>query len=350
MKLFFILIFLFIIIAPFIYFQHYFHSINKLTKMIFSFLSLLTLFVTLIKIYFHPNSPFFFILTLILQYYMLSLFVSMILLIIYQFICRCLHKQVIQKISIILIVISISFVSIGYITHFHKVKEPYQITIHKESSLDYLHIAFVSDMHLGSGTYLNDVKNFVDAMNKNDYDLVCFGGDLFDETTPKEMIPEALALLSQIDSRYGMYAVNGNHEHYAQFLDQQAYKKNNIHLLSENYVCVNGLFNIVGREDVSAKSHITYQQVIQNMDTSLPTIVLDHNPKRYQEVMSESDLQLSGHTHAGQAFPLSLATAPLYDNDYGLLLKNDFSLIVTSGYGSWGFPVRFMTQCEFVMI
>ena len=35
-------------------------------------------------------------------------------------------------------------------------------------------------MHLGSGTYLNDVKNFVDAMNKNDYDLVCFGGDLFD--------------------------------------------------------------------------------------------------------------------------------------------------------------------------
>ena len=318
--------------------------------MIFSFLSFITLFVILIKIYFHPNSPFFFILTLILQYYMLSLFVSMILLIIYQLFCRFLHKQVIQKTSIILIVISIGFVSIGYMTHFHKVKEPYQITIHKESSLDYVHIAFVSDMHLGSGTYLNDVENFVDAINKNDYDLVCFSGDLFDETTPKEMIPKALALLSQIDSRYGMYAVNGNHEHYAQFLDQQAYKKNNIHLLSENYVCVNGLFNIVGREDVSAKSHITYQQVIQNMDTSLPTIVLDHNPKRYQDVMSESDLQLSGHTHAGQAFPLSLATAPLYDDDYGLLLKNDFSLIVTSGYGSWGFPVRFMTQCEFVDI
>ena len=84
------------------------------------------------------------------------------------------------------------------------------------------------------------------------YDLVCFVGDIFDESTPKDMIEDALSIFSQIKTTYGLFAVNGNHEHYANILQTELYQKYNIYHLSEKYVCVDGLFNIVGREDVVA--------------------------------------------------------------------------------------------------
>ena len=86
------------------------------------------------------------------------------------------------------------------------------------------------------------------------------------------------------------------------------------------------------------------------MDSSLPTIVLDHNPQRYQENLEIADLQLSGHTHAGQVFPGSIITGLIYDNDYGLLTNQDQSLIVSSGFGSWGYPIRLLTHCEYIEV
>ncbi len=49
-------------------------------------------------------------------------------------------------------------------------------------------------------------------------------------------------------------------------------------------------------------------------------------------------------------FLVFLITGLIYDNDYGLLTQNNKSLIVSSGYGSWGFPLRLMTQCEYVEV
>lgn len=350
MKIFFILMFFFIIIAPFLYFLYIFKHLKYSHKIIIFFITLLSLIVISIKIFFHPYQPFFFILTLIIQFYMLTVFITMIFFAIYQGIMYIFHKLPKRKMLIIFGLIGMITTSFGYVTHYDKTKASYDIVIHKESTLSSLKIAAVSDMHIGTGTYLQDIQNFVKKINQAQYDFVCLIGDLFDETTPIEMVDEIMLSLSKMKTTYGIYAVNGNHEHYANITDESIYKKHNIQFLDENYVCVDGLVNIVGREDVVAHDSLPINELTKGMDPTLPTIVLDHNPKRYQDIMDIADLQLSGHTHAGQIFPMTLLTAPLYDDVYGLLQKNDFSLVVTSGYGSWGFPMRLLTHCEYLDI
>ncbi|MCL5289595.1 MAG: hypothetical protein M1489_00935 [Firmicutes bacterium] len=62
------------------------------------------------------------------------------------------------------------------------------------------------------------------------------------------------------------------------------------------------------------------------------------------------DLQLSGHTHQGQFFPNQLITNRMYEVDYGHLIKGSLQVVVSSGYGTWGPPVRIGTQSEIVEI
>lgn len=61
---------------------------------------------------------------------------------------------------------------------------------------------------------------------------------------------------------------------------------------------------------------------------------------------------LSGHTHRGQIFPGSLFTKNIYDVDYGYYQKNMNypHVIVTSGVGTWGIPMRIGTDSEVVQV
>lgn len=350
MKFFFISMFIFIIITPLIYFLYIFNHLQKIPKIIVSSLSLFSLIVMMLKLFIQPYSSLFFLCTLITQFYIICAFIILILCAFYQFLTKQLHKKFNHQVLIYIGLFSIVFTSMSYYTHFHKKETHYAITIQKESSLEKLTIGMISDVHLGSGTYLQDIENLVSTFNQKQYDLVCLTGDIFDEATPIEMIEPAIKTLSKIKTRYGIFSIDGNHEIYTNLTTDSLYKKYNIHFLNETYVCVDNLFNIVGREDVVASKDISIDKLFTNIDTSLPTIVLDHNPKRYEEIKDIADIQLSGHTHAGQFFPMTLATSLLYDNVYGLIQKNNFSLIVTSGYGSWGFPIRFLTKCEYLDI
>lgn len=350
MKFLFVFMFLFIIIAPLCYFIYIFRYQPLKYKIVFVFLSAMSLFVTMIKLFIHPYSSFFLTFTVIVQFFMLIIFITFIFTFIYHGITFIFHKTFHKKVLILCLSIGCFLTSVGYFTHYNKTVQTYNIQINKVSSLSDLKLALISDLHAGTGTDLKTIEELVTKLNQNSYDLVCFVGDLFDESTPSDMVEKTLESLSHIQTQYGLYAINGNHEHYASILNSTLYEKYNIHHLSENYVCVDGLFNIVGREDVVAGYETPFESIIQNLDTTLPTIVLDHNPKRYHEIIDSADLQLSGHTHAGQIFPATIITQFLYDNDYGLLQKNDFSLIVTSGYGSWGFPFRLLTKCEYVEV
>ncbi|MEG0592772.1 MAG: metallophosphoesterase, partial [Coprobacillus sp.] len=304
----------------------------------------------LIKTTNQPYSIFFFILTLIVQVYIITVFITAILCFLYKIIIRLTHKTFYSRALIYMFIGSMIFTCFGFYSHFHKTIKEYEVTVYKETSLKQLKIGMLSDVHLSTGTYLNDIENVVDSFNQQKYDLVFFCGDIFDEATPYHMIEDALGLFSQIKTTYGMYAVSGNHEHYANFLDEELYKKNNITYLDQKYECIDDLFNIVGRDDVRSQNIKSIEQICEGMDTSLPTFVLDHNPIRYLESMKYADVQASGHTHGGQFFPMTLATTPMYDKAYGLLQKDNYSLIVSSGYGSWGFPFRFLTDCEVVNI
>ena len=63
------------------------------------------------------------------------------------------------------------------------------------------------------------------------------------------------------------------------------------------------------------------------------------------------DLQLSGHTHAGQQFPFNLATTLIYHGrDKGLQTDGSFNLYVSPGTGTWGPPTRLGVRGEITII
>jgi len=45
-----------------------------------------------------------------------------------------------------------------------------------------------------------------------------------------------------------------------------------------------------------------------------------------------------------------LVTSYLNEKDYGYLKKDNFNLIVSSGYGTWGPPIRIGSKSEIVNI
>jgi len=78
---------------------------------------------------------------------------------------------------------------------------------------------------------------------------------------------------------------------------------------------------------------------------------MDHQPVDLEEAELQGvDLQLSGHTHHGQIFPLNLLMQKYFDIDWGYLRKGPYQIIVTSGYGTWGPPIRVGTSSEIVDI
>ena len=62
------------------------------------------------------------------------------------------------------------------------------------------------------------------------------------------------------------------------------------------------------------------------------------------------DLQLSGHTHNGQMFPLNLITKMIYEVSWGYLKKDATQFYVSSGVGTWGPPVKLASDPEIVNI
>jgi len=62
------------------------------------------------------------------------------------------------------------------------------------------------------------------------------------------------------------------------------------------------------------------------------------------------DLKISGHTHRGQFFPFNLITRKMYETDWGYVKRGELNEVVTSGYGTFGPPIRVGSQPEVVII
>ncbi len=90
---------------------------------------------------------------------------------------------------------------------------------------------------------------------------------------------------------------------------------------------------------------------MEGVDTSNPVLLLDHQPQNLDEAEKLGiDLQLSGHTHKGQFFPNNLITNRIFENDWGYLHKESLQVIVSSGFGTWGPPIRIGNKPEIVEI
>ena len=221
-------------------------------------------------------------------------------------------------------------------------------------------IVLVSDLHLGAVNSEKRLTKLVDGINAGNPDIVCIAGDIFDNDFASILNTEKCArTLKSIRSKYGVYACLGNHDtgstrqKMIDFLPQCG-----ITLLDERYTVIDGQLILAGRMDASstggdgAKKRGAFGDVIAGADAELPLLVLDHNPAHIDEYPDRADLILCGHTHRGQIFPGSLFTRRLFTVDHGLYRRDEHSphVIVTSGAGTWGMPMRVGSDSEIVSI
>ncbi|MBE0711431.1 MAG: metallophosphoesterase [Candidatus Aminicenantes bacterium] len=228
----------------------------------------------------------------------------------------------------------------------------------KAGTIDHLTIVLASDLHLGTLVGKSRLEKIVDRVNALAPDIVLMPGDLVDETVTAEIEAEFSAVMRRIRAPLGVFAVPGNHEFYSGLERNLAcIRACGIKVLEDEAVGVAGAFVLVGRRDPSSLAPLEPRLPIrdildkQGFDDRLSVILLDHQPAHLEEANRAGvDLQLSGHTHAGQLFPLDLINRMVWELNWGYLRKGDTQYYVTSGVGTWGPPVRTGSRPEIVRI
>ena len=321
-----------------------------------------------------PNGLLKRILTIVGNYYLgIMIYTSIILVLL------LLLKFIIKKIKVnritYTIVGFISILLISFITIYGTINSDiihttrYEVDINKKCSIENLNIVMIADLHLGYNKGLKMIKNMVKKINKENPDILIIAGDIFDNNydsldKPKEMIKE----LKKIRTKYGVYAVYGNHDVKEKillgFTFKDKKKKNsdirmdkflsdaNIKILKDDYINLDNSIYIYGRPDYKKSiNRKKVSEVIKKLDKENPIIVIDHQPKELKELARAGvDLDLSGHTHDGQIFPLNYLIKLAFDNSYGIKKYADMTSIVTSGVGLYGPNLRVLTKAEITSI
>lgn len=252
-----------------------------------------------------------------------------------------------------LIIGILGVMAFGYVNFKHPKIVQLEIQSSKQQQNKEINIVALSDLHLGAQIDKSQLKSYVQLINSLQPDLVLIAGDIIDRIVNHVVSQKMEEEFQQINSKYGVYAVFGNHEYYGEGIDKVAdfYKKATINLLQDTAVLVQDDFYLIGRDDRTNKKRLDLEQIIQNIDTEKPTILLDHQPINTDEAMKNKiDLQLSGHTHNGQFFPVNWIVKKMYENGYGYSQKENTHIYVTSGLGIWGPLYRIGTQSEVVQI
>ncbi|HRX31024.1 MAG TPA: metallophosphoesterase [Tenuifilaceae bacterium] len=244
----------------------------------------------------------------------------------------------------------------GYINATNPKVSNINIDVNKPLPTGKVRIAMVSDIHLGTIIGKKELAKLVNTVNKQNPDLVLFVGDVFDEDITPVVNGNMGNLFEQIKSKYGVYAVTGNHEFFGNYTDKISYlKKHKITVLCDTALTVNSI-NIIGRYDrqsIRALGHLrkSLVELTKNIDLSKFTILMDHQPANLNEAVNAGiDLQLSGHTHNGQMWPLNYITKAIYEVSMGYKKKGNTHFYVSPGYGTWGPRIRLGNRPEIVVI
>lgn len=230
-----------------------------------------------------------------------------------------------------------------------KIKE-YTITIDKALDED-VNIIMISDIHVGTSVKEHQIDNMLEKINEQNPDIVCLAGDIFDENSSDEMIEYLCEALGKIEVKYGIYYITGNHDGNMKDKFSDKFEKYNIYIIDEKAILINDSFYLVGRADDVTGNRGSVENILQGINKEYPIILLDHRPVNINEAENSGvDLQLSGHTHNGQIYPFNYFVGLANDVSYGHKKYGNYNIIVSSGYGTWGFPVRTGSSAEIVKV
>lgn len=234
----------------------------------------------------------------------------------------------------------------------------YNIYINKKAgSLKSLNIVMASDLHLGTINGKMFAYKIVDKINKLKPDIILFAGDIIDEDIKPVLKDNVGEALFELKAKYGVYGITGNHEYIGGVNNAVNYlNAHKIQMLRDNSILIDNAFYLVGREDRSInrftdKGRKELSELIKEVNKSLPIILMDHQPFHLEEAEQNGiDLQLSGHTHYGQLWPLNYIIKKIYELPWGYKVKGNTHYYVSCGAGGWGPPVRIGSLPEIVNI
>jgi predicted MPP superfamily phosphohydrolase len=203
-------------------------------------------------------------------------------------------------------------------------------------------IAVASDLHLGNVVGRRHLRRLVDQVNAMNPDLILLPGDVLDDTIEPFIRNKMSSLLGELKARHGIFAVLGNHEYYGGHIEQYIEEMNKIGIkvLRDETVEIAEALYVA---DVSG--------LLSPLDRNKPVILMDHQPTKFGLAADAgADILLSGHTHRGQFAPNHLFTRRIFELDWGYMRKGAMHVVVSSGFGTWGPPIRIGSRSEIIQL
>ena len=238
---------------------------------------------------------------------------------------------------------------------------------------DELKLVLIADLHLSVNTQYHTIERMVQAINREQADAVLIAGDIFTSSYHSLKDPDRYAaLLASIESRYGTFAVCGNHDveeglfggfpvtpisrAYRLPEMDEFFRDCHFQMLYDEIVDLDGRLQIAGRVDGEKAGDGTSNradaaQLLKDADPDIPILVLEHEPVEFSQLKENgADLVMCGHTHAGQFFPGTLTIKLFFENVWGYKKVHGLDTYVTSGIGYYGPPIRVGCDSEIMVI
>lgn len=230
----------------------------------------------------------------------------------------------------------------------------YDVSISKENKYsNHLKAILVSDLHLSTLVTNRRLEKLVKMINTLSPDIIFIAGDIIDEDITPFVEQQMTETLKKLNPKIGTFAVPGNHDYYGGHIQhlEAHLQEAGIHFLLDKTLLIKDSFYVIGRKDYASKDRTELEQLMQPLDTTKPLFLLDHQPLSLDiPTKLGIDLQVSGHTHRGQFMPNHYITKKIFEVDWGYLQKGLSHFIVSSGFGTWGPPIRNLNPSEIVTI
>ena len=219
-------------------------------------------------------------------------------------------------------------------------------------------IAFASDFHYESRFDSRRLDGAIRALQATNADILLLGGDYRGREGGD--MEELFTALKRVKTRYGTYAVMGNHDRgETDSLVRKAMAHTGVHLLEhqtdtirkgDEYILVCGIRNPfdLKRNGISPTLALRPEDFV---------VMLVHTPDYIEDTdISNTDLALAGHTHGGQV-SLFKRWTPAHFSKYGSRFltgvkhnSQGIPVIITNGLGTSRKDVRLFTPSEVVVI
>ena len=269
-------------------------------------------------------------------------------------------KKIIKILLIITLLITTILLYARYIGTSGLITKEYKI---EESDLpesfNGLKIIHFSDLHYLRITNTKTLKKIVKEINTINPDIVFFTGDLIDKdfTLTEDSKQELIDELKKIESKYGKYAIIGNHD-IMQTEEELSdiFSNSNFTLLKNSYDIIYSKNNekiFIGGVDTysydKANIDATMEYFTNNEDINYK-IILSHEPDYTDIILNKYDIDLilSGHSHNDQiniplikTLFLPYGSQKYYKNHYKI---NNTNLYISSGIGQSRINMRLFNK------